>query len=178
MLNSRNAIAICTLAGFSLGLSLAIILGLMFSTAGSAWLFEMGFYVFAGVVGGSAIGGLVGYILSGVLPDSSSERSGEQIYGGVFTAIGGFFIACLGVASFFHFHGGGTASSLPRIVLAVYELLGKWGLLIVLGGGGVAMLVGGVRSMIPEPAPKEPPKKRKKKKKATNRAGGPPELWE
>jgi hypothetical protein len=179
MLNSRNAIPLCTAAGLALGVFLALILGSIFSVGGTSLMFEMIIYFFVGVIGGSALGAFVGFLLTGILPKASHQESSEQMFSGVFNAVGGFIVATVALIFFWYFReveagGGELEGRFPRIILGVYMLLGKWGMLIVVGGAGIFLMVIGIRNMIPEPAPKKKPKK----KKPRNVISGPSENWD
>jgi hypothetical protein len=169
MLNSRNAIPLCTAAGLAVGLLLALTLGSIFSVGGSSLMFEMGIYTFAGIVGGSALGGFVGFLLTGILPNASDEDVGEQMFGGVINAIGGLLVAGVALAFFWYFReveaqGADPEGAMPKIIWLAYNLTGKWGMLILVGGAGIILMVIGIRKMIPEPAPKQKPKASKGQK--------------
>jgi hypothetical protein len=181
MLNSRNAIPLCAAAGLALGVLLALVLGSIFSVGGSSLMFEMFIYLFAGVVGGSALGAFIGFLLTGILPKASHEDSHEQMFSGVFNAVGGFILAAISLMFFWYCReveagGGEPEGRFPRIIVAVYLLLGKWGVLLVAGGAGLFMMVVGIRIMIPALAPA--PKKKPKKKKQPNVFEEVPEDWE
>jgi hypothetical protein len=155
ILHGGNALALCAGAGVLLGTLLAVVLGILFgSGTGPDMGFEMGIYIFAGVVLGTAIGGGIGYVLSSILPNASSESVSEQLTGGLFRVIGGFMITGIGIVSFGVFDGmeanGIAPGRMFAIALLLYELVGKWGVLVIIGGAGVSMIVFGIRAMIPK----------------------------
>jgi hypothetical protein len=162
MLSRRTAIPVCAIAGLLLGALLSAAGGYFF---GTGMIEEYLIYGFVGVVLGTVLGGVIGAVLASRLKDSDSRGatsdSGDvtsgstdtsgQLIGGVMRivvglviiAAGGLFFTILGTME----RGGGGPRRMPRIVIAAYELMGKWGVLGVLGAIGLAMIFGGVRSM-------------------------------
>lgn len=165
MLNSRNAVAVCAGAGLLLGAVSALVGGFLY---GTGMLFEFIIYLFVGVVLGTVFGGLFGAVLASRLPDSSSEVTSEQVMGGVMRVIGGFFVLGIGAMSFAVFNdmerrGSSGPSRMWAIPMALYDVLGKWGMLLIMAGFGITLIVLGVKAMIPAPAPPKRSRKRKKR---------------
>lgn len=148
-ITSQNAVVLFSGAGALLGVSLAVVLGSMY---GTGMAFEMGIYIFVGLVLGTVIGGGIGFVVSSRLPDASAEGASEQLMGGLFTLIGGFMVCGIGIVSFGVLNDAesrGGPVTLPKIAIAVYELLGKWGVLAGMVGVGMVLIVLGVRAMMP-----------------------------
>ncbi|HSG71711.1 MAG TPA: hypothetical protein VLA12_14915 [Planctomycetaceae bacterium] len=152
ILHGGNAIALCTLAGFMLAVTLALVLGTIFA-AGNELFFELSIYVFFGALVGLGVGGGIGYILASILPHDRSEDVSDQLQSGLFKVIGGFVLIGIGLISFAIFNdmerGAAGPGRMFSIAILVYELLGKWGVLVVISGGGLALMVLGFRAMIP-----------------------------
>lgn len=148
ILHAGNAIVLCCCVGFVLGLIFGVALGfIMKSHTG----FEVGVNLFAGMLGGTAIGGGVGYLLAGILPGASADAS-EQLSRGLYPVIGGFILVGIGIVSFGAYSGmerGGRPKTGFKVAIALYDIFGSWGMLIILGGAGLAMIAFGVRAMLP-----------------------------
>jgi len=134
-----------------LGILSALVLGIL--DGSGVMSFEMGIYVFVGLVLGTVIGGGIGFGLSPFLPGASAETSSEQLIGGLFRVIGGFMVTGVGLVSFGVFSemdaGGSGPERMPKVAIALYELSGKWGVLVVMGAAGITLIVLGVRAMLP-----------------------------
>lgn len=152
ILHGGNAMVLCTLSGFMLAVTLALVLGTIFA-AGNELFFELSIYVFFGALVGLGVGGGIGYILASILPHDRSEDVSDQLQGGLFKVIGGFVLIGIGLISFAIFNDMERGATGPgrmfSIAILVYELLGKWGVLVVISGGGLALMVLGFRAMIP-----------------------------
>lgn len=67
---------------------------------------------------------------------------------------GGFLLICLAVVAYFYIgHAEHTDGSitLPVIIVPVYKLLGKWGIVGILAVGGILSLVMGVHDLRKKP---------------------------
>jgi hypothetical protein len=131
---------------------LALVLGTVFA-AGTDLFFELSIYVFFGSLVGLAVGGGIGYVLASILPKDSSVDVSSQLQSGLFQIIGGFVLIGIGLFSFAIFRevdaGGRGPDRMFKIAIALYELLGAWGVLIVLCGAGLILMGLGIRAMIP-----------------------------
>jgi hypothetical protein len=151
ILHGGNALVLCATMGFMIGTLLTMILWFMFD---AEMMFVLGFYLFAGMLGGTAVGGGIGYVLSGILPNASSESVSDQLNNGFYGVLGGFVVTGIGFFCFGQIHEAEKAGQDPgqmfKIGRALYDLVGKWGVLVVLVGGGLTMIGFGVRAMIPK----------------------------
>jgi hypothetical protein len=117
---------------------------------GAISMFEVGVNVFVGAVLGTALGGAIGYGLSPLLPRASSEIASEQLMGGLFRVIGGFMFVGVGIVSFGALHNTSGPTWLPKIAIAIYTVLGEWGVLVILVGAGLLLIILGIRAMLPQ----------------------------
>jgi hypothetical protein len=146
VLHSQNAIPLCSGAGFLLGVAAALVLTLIF---GVIWVGELIIYSFVGAVLGIVIGGGIGYALTPLLPRASSGNASDQL-GGMLRVIGGMFVTGVGIMSFGALYGRKPSGPNFKIVYLIYEFLGEWGVLIILGGAGLTLIVMGIRQMLPQ----------------------------
>jgi hypothetical protein len=112
-------------------------------------VFELGIYVFVGAVLGIALGGGIGFVLSPFLPRASTSNASDQL-GGMLRVIGGLLVTGVGIVSFGALYGRKPSGTNFKIVLLIYELLGEWGVLIILCGVGLTLIVLGIRAMLPQ----------------------------
>ncbi len=148
-LHAGNALVLFSGTGFVLGILGGVVLSLLM---GSASGLEYGINVFACMVVGTAIGGGTGYVLAAKLPNPSRSNVSEQLNAGLFRVVGGFMMFGLTIISFGAFDGIEAGqrgpSHLPRIAVALYLLLGKWGMLAAMLAITFSLLGFGIRAMI------------------------------
>jgi hypothetical protein len=152
LLHGGNAMALCSGMGLMLGVLAALVLGTLFA-AGNQLIFELSIHTFVGAIGGAAVGGGIGYVLASILPSPTGDESSHQLRNGLITVVWGFVITGIGLLSFAVFNdmeaNGRSPGTMFKLSLALYELTGKWGVLLILGGGGLAIIVLGFRAMLP-----------------------------
>ncbi len=134
---------LCAGLGLLLGAVLAVLLG---AILGEGNTFEIGVYIVSGLIFGLFVGAITGYFL---MPRDLSEHEAEQRDAGLTRLMTGMILVVFGLVGFAIFNemekGGDGQERMPRIVVLVYMLTGKWGVLVVLVGGGLALIWQGIK---------------------------------